>query len=125
MAFTATELVELRRFAGYPALGLAGVPGTVAAYALEAALAGVAPAEEALIRNTYLPRLRAADEGVASAMATVDTAKAAVWTRNPNALAEATAYFGTLRRSLMDLFGLPLGPFAYAGQPAVPAVFIV
>lgn len=125
MAFTAVELVELRRFAGYPGLGVAGIPATVAAAAFEAALAGVSPEEEALIRSTTLPRLRAADEAVASAMATADTKKAAVWERNPNALAEATAYFGMLRRGFVDLFGLPLGPGAFAGQPAVPAVFVV
>jgi hypothetical protein len=125
MAFTAIELVELRRFAGYPALGVAGVPATVEAIAFEGALAGVSAEEEALIRSTYLPRLRAAEEAKVSAIATLDTKKAAVWERNPSALAEADAYLGGLRRDLMDLFGLPLGPFGYAGQPALPAIFVV
>lgn len=123
MAFTDAEKVDLRRFAGFPPLGADGVASTTQAAAFETLLNSFSPEEEASIR-TYLGRLLSLETTYFSALETVDTKKAAVWERNPNALVDAQAGLNAWRAQLVALLGIEMGPWGYIGPP-LPAIFTV
>lgn len=123
MAFTDAELVDLRRFAGYaPLAGQPPAPGDAAAF--EARLAALTDAEQASVR-TMLTRLLSLETTYFSALETVDTKKAAVWERNPNALADALAGLNAWRAQLAASLGVPLGPYGYLAMAPLPAIFVV
>lgn len=114
MAFLANELTDIRRFCGYPVYG-AGASGFQGwrffqAYGLlEYRMQNLAPQEEAVVR-TYLTQLYALESAVPGAAATLDTAQAAVWTRNPRELRDRTRLFDDWRRRLCGFMGVPPGP---------------
>ena len=55
-----------------------------------------------------------------------DTAKAAVWTRNPTELAEREALLWDFQRRLAGFLGVVIGPgIVQPGAALVPAVFTV
>ena len=114
MSFLPNQLTDIRRFCGYPAYG-AGASGFQGwrffqAYGLlEYRMQNLAPQEEAVVLN-YLTQLYALETDVVGAAARLDTEQAAVWTRNPQELAERTRLFDDWRRRLCGFMGVPPGP---------------
>ena len=114
MAFTEAERTDLRRHCGYPAYG-AGAAGFQGwrfhqAYGLmEFRLMRMSGAEEAVARQ-YLGQIAALEAAVPESAATLDTAQAAVWKRNPEELRERIALLDDWRRRLCGFVGVPPGP---------------
>jgi hypothetical protein len=114
MAFTDSEKTDIRRFCGYPAYGSTpqGFNGWrfFQAYGtLEYRMQYLSAAEEAVVR-TQLATLRTLESAIPNAATTLDTEQAAVWTRNPDEMAERTRLFDDWRRRLCGFLGLPPGP---------------
>ena len=112
--FTDAEKTDVRRFCGYPAYG-AGASGFQGwrffqAYGLmEYRLNNLSDAEIAVVRN-YLATLATLESGVTDAATRLDTEQAAVWTRNPDEVADRELLFDSWRRRLCGFLGLPPGP---------------
>jgi len=112
--FTDAEKTDVRRFCGYPAYG-AGASGFQGwrffqAYGLmEYRLNNLSDAEIAVVRN-YLATLATLESGVTDAATRLDTEQAAVWTRNPDEVADRERLFDSWRRRLCGFLGLPPGP---------------
>lgn len=104
---TAVEQVQVRRFCGY-----AIAPATPDA--LDAVMVGLTPEQEDVVRTTFLPSLVVLELGLASAADSLDTAKAAVWERNTNELAERSLLYRARRIDLCRFLGVDLGPAVVA-----------
>lgn len=140
MPLAAADVAAARRFAGYPAVAATAylpLSSQAASAQLDAVLAGLSDLEVADIQ-AQLVTLMALDAGIAGAGDSLDTAKAAVWTRNPLELAERSELFLAMRRRLCSTLGVPPGPGVYAEAMASaaagstasvastePAIFIV
>jgi len=113
--FTAAEITDIRRFCGYPSLGAAGyfypveIGGT-----LQASLAQLSDAEQAVVRTKYLAVLPGLETAIETAGANMGTDVAAVWTRNRTEAADRRALYNAKRRDLCGFIGVPPGP-ALAG----------
>ena len=128
MAFSDAEKVDIRRFAGYPAYG-AGASGFQGwrffhAYGLmEFRLNNMAPAEEAVIRNTYLANLYLLETDIVGTRANLDTKQAAVFFTNPKEQRDREALFASWRRKLAAFMGVPVGPsFDSGGMATRPVI---
>lgn len=121
--FSYAERTDIRRYCGYPAYG-AGASGFQGwrffqAYGLlEYRLSNLAPAEEAVARG-YLAQLAPLELEIPATGSRLDTAEAAVWTRNPQELRDRTRLFDDWRRRLCGFLGVPPGPGLGDGQIAV------
>lgn len=121
--FSDAERTDIRRYCGYPAYG-AGASGFQGwrffqAYGLlEYRLSNLAPAEEAVARG-YLAQLAPLELEIPATGSRLDTAEAAVWTRNPQELRDRTRLFDDWRRRLCGFLGVPPGPGLGDGQIAV------
>ena len=115
MAFTEAEKVDVRRFCGYPAYG-AGPSGFQGwrffqAYGtLEFRLNNMDPAEEAVIRTTYLASLYQLETDIVGTRTNLDTDQAAVWFHNKNEHRDRERLFASWRRKLAAFLGIPTGP---------------
>jgi hypothetical protein len=123
MAFTNAQRVDIRRYCGYPAYGVGaiGFQGWrfFQAYGLlEYRMTNLAPEEETVVLG-YLTQLQSLEADLPATALRLDTAEAAVWTRNPNELRERSRLFDDWRRRLCGFFGLPPGPALGDGQIAV------
>ncbi len=115
MAFTDAEKVDIRRFCGYGAYG-GGQPLPASGYrfstrygTLEYKMNTLGAAEEAVAR-TFLANLQQLETAVVAAGANLDTASAAVWTRNPNEVRDRTRLYRQQRREFCSFLGIPPGP---------------
>lgn len=115
MAFTDTEKTDIRRFCGYPVFG--NEQSQAFGYrffnqygALEFRLNNLSTAEEAVIRNTYLPNLTQLETDIPNTRANLDTSKAAVWTHNSNEMRDRDQLFDSWRRRLCGYLGVQPGP---------------
>lgn len=102
MALTAAQSVSVRRYAGW---GLS--PATPDA--LDLALASLTAEQEAVVVTTFLPSLLTLELAIMAAADTLDTAKAAVWERNANELAERSMLYRYRRIDLCRFLGVDLG----------------
>lgn len=109
-----SERVDVRRFMGYPAYGK-GDSGFqnwrfFQAYGtLEYRLTNMANAELQQVR-LYLSQLYPLETAILGASDNLDTAQAAVWTRNANEVSDRMRLFDHWRRRLCGFLGLPPGP---------------
>jgi len=115
-SFTDQQLVDIRRFCGYPAYGDGNVvfpyPWIMRYYlALEYRLQHLDPNEGGVVVNTYLTNLYALENAVPAASANLDTDKAAVWTHNKQEVQDRLALLDDWRRRLCDFLGVPPGPY--------------
>lgn len=113
--FTDAQLVDIRRFAGYPALGDGNVvfpyPWMVKKYlALEYRLQHISASEGAVVVNTYLTNLYTLESAIPATGANLDTDQAAVWKHNKNEARDRDALFDSWRRRLCNFLGVPPGP---------------
>lgn len=121
--FTDAQKTDIRRFCGYPAYGTgaAGFQGWrfhTAYGLLEFRLNNLSDAESAVVTN-YLATLAGLEAALSDTGARLDTAQAAVWTRNPAELRERAALFDGWRRRLCGFLGLPPGPALGDGSVAL------
>ena len=112
--FSDAQKTDIRRFCGYPAYGAgqAGFQGWrfFQAYGLlEFRINNLSPAEIAVVAN-YLTTLSTLEDAISDAGSRLDTAEAAVWTRNPYEVRERAGLFDDWRRRLCAFLGLPPGP---------------
>ena len=124
--FTDAQKVDIRRFCGYPAYGDGAVvfpyPWIMKQYlALEYRLEHMS-AEEGAVVATYLTTLNTLETDIPGAATNLDTAKAAVWERNPTEVADRMALFDGWRRRLCQFLGIPPGPQMQSGGSNVPLV---
>lgn len=116
MALADPEKVDVRRFCGFPVFGGQAVQAFgyrfFTAYGtLEFRLNNMQPAEEVVIRNTYLANLTTLENAIVGTSANLDTAKAAVWEHNKNELRDREALFLSWRKKLCQFLGIPPGPY--------------
>jgi hypothetical protein len=126
MAFTEAEKADIRRYCGYPAYGNGtdGYQGwrfNQVYGAMEFRMQHLGGAEEAVVRR-YLAELVVLERAVPAAGATLDTAQAAVWTRNADEVAQRLRLLDDWRRRLCGFLGLPPGPGLEAAGCSVALV---
>jgi len=109
---TEAEKTDTRRFCGYPAL--AGQAAFYRSAPLEFRLTHLSAPEQAVLRD-MLATLRGLEQAIPATGATLDTAQAAIWSRNPNELRERTALFGNWCHRLCLFLGVPAGTGAANG----------
>ncbi len=114
-AFTAQNLVDIRRYCGYPAYGDGAVvfpyPWIMRQYlALEYRLQHMSTEEGGVVVTTYLANLATLETAIPGTSANLDTAQAAVWTHNPNEQRDRERLFASWRRKLCDFLGVLPGP---------------
>lgn len=129
MAFTDAEKTDLRRFMGYAAFGAIanGNAGFQSwrffqQYGLiEFRFNNMSAAEEAVAR-TYLTNLNTLEANILLVSNNVDTAAAAIWTRNPAEMEEREALYKSWRLKLCAFFGVEPGDYLSAGIGSVGMV---
>ena len=110
----ATEKTDARRFCGYPAYG-AGAAGNMGwrfyqSYgAMEYRLNNLSDPEETVLRQ-HLATLRNFELAIPAAADNLDTAAAAVWTRNPDEILDRQRLEQSWGRRLCAFLGIPPGP---------------
>ena len=102
------------------ALGIPGVP--VSADPCSLAIMGLSDEELDVIRSVYLANLTLLEADIPGARVTLNVAKAAAFTRNPEEMRERRALFLDWRVRLCQFMGIPTGPYLAS---MVPAVFVV
>lgn len=124
--FTDAEKVKIRRHMGYPAYG-AGPGGFQSwryfqAYGtLEFRLQNLHAEEEAVVRE-YLPKLDQLETDLYGVRDNLDTAAAAVWTRNSTEQGDREALYRSWRMRLCGFLGLPPGPHLKSGGNQVELI---
>lgn len=119
--FTQAQLVDIRRFCGFPTLG-PGTPVFNAPWiqtiwlALEFRMQNISAAEAAVVIETYLTPLYILESAIPSAAANLNIGTAAVYTRNPKEMKERRQAFDDWRRRLCDYLGIPPGPGLRGGD---------
>lgn len=113
--FTDAQLVDIRRFAGYPAYGDGDVvfpmPWILRQYlALEYRLQHISQSEGLVVVNTYLTNLYTLESAIPGTSANLDTDVAAVWTHNKNEQRDRDMLFDSWRKRLCNFLGVPPGP---------------
>jgi hypothetical protein len=113
--FTDAQLVDIRRFAGYPAKANGNVvfpaPWINIQYlALEYRLQNMSQSEGQVIVTTYLTNLYTLETAIVGASANLGTAQAAVWTRNKNEVRDRERLFDDWRRRLCQFMGIEPAP---------------
>ncbi|MGH8259852.1 MAG: hypothetical protein ACRES6_08940 [Steroidobacteraceae bacterium] len=121
MTLTAQQDADVRRFAGYPALGTDTPADDSRDFAygwvspgvwqtLEHRLANLTPENEATLVSIYLTNLYTLEQQIISAAANLDTAQAAVWKRNPTEITDRAKLFDGWRRRMCGFLGIAPGP---------------
>ena len=112
--FTDAQLVDIRRYCGYPNYGDGNVvqpfPWIMRFYqVLEYKLTHCDQAEGQVV-TTYLAQLNQLEAAIPGAGANLDTDQAAVWKHNANEVRDRSALFDQWRLRLCQFFGIPPGP---------------
>lgn len=126
MALTEAQLVDTRRYLGYP---LAGTTMPITEYqdnvymrfgmvtmSLHKRLTSLNASEESVLINTYLVNLNTLETDILSARENLDTDTAAVWKRNATEMADRAALFADWRRRLCAFIGIAPGPGLSGGH---------
>ncbi len=127
--FADSDLVDIRRFAGYPAYGTGVIvfpfPWWFKYYqALETRLQNLSANEATVVQN-YLTQLRTMEAAIPGAGANLDTDKAAVWTHNKNEVRDRMRLYNLWRRQFCDFLGIPFGPNGSGGEASGGGVSLV
>ncbi|WP_217548823.1 hypothetical protein [Pantoea sp. GbtcB22] len=116
---TAGQLVDVRRFMGYPMQG--DIPATDTsdmAYGWVSSGAwqtlyhrlSTLRAEEEIVVVNYVTTLKTLESAITGAGDNLDTDQAAVWKRNTNEVRDRTRLFNQWRRELCGFIGIAPGP---------------
>lgn len=120
MALTETEKTEVRRHCGYPMFG--DTPNQAFAHrfmthygTLEYRMNHLSETELVVVRN-YLTALAQLEAAELATGGNLDTAAAAVWTRNPNEHRDRQRLYQSWQAKLLGFFGVPPGPSMMRGN---------
>ena len=116
--FTPAEVVQVRRWCGYPPLSRLGGRSDD----LSTAMSTLSAEEIADARTVYLSQLATLESAIPAAGANLDTDKAAVWERNKTEAQDRERLFRSWRLRLCWFFGVPSGPYL---DVVLPASFVV
>lgn len=110
-----TDLIDIRRFCGYP----------LASTEIDVKIAAV-PEEATAVVSTYLTNIRSLETAIMGASDNLDTDKAAAWARNRTEVQDRDAMFYAWRLRLCNLIGVTpgnnLGPLTMnGGNAALPS----
>lgn len=113
--FTDQQLVDIRRYCGYPARGDGSVvfpyPWIMKQYlALDYRLQNLSQTEGGVVVNTYLTNLSTLENAIPGVSANLDTDTAAVWKHNANEQRDRERLFDSWRRKLCGFLGVNPGP---------------
>ncbi len=125
--FTDQQLVDIRRFCGYPALGDGNVvfpfPWIMKQYlALEYRLTHLSTDEGNTLVTTYLTPLYAMETDLGTVYSNLDTAAAGPWQHNANEQRDKVRLFDYWRRRLCTFLDIPPGPNLAAGGNSMQMV---
>lgn len=126
---TDAEKTDARRFCGYPVYGATPTQGFGYRFftqygTLEYRLNNMSPAEEAVLRTTYLANLNTLETAIPGTGANLDTDQAAVWTHNKNEQRDRDRLFDSWRRRFCAFIGIPPGP-AFGGTDSGSIAMVV
>jgi hypothetical protein len=112
---TDAQLVDVRRFCGYPLYGDGAVvfpaPWIMRQYlALEYRMQHMSADEGAVLVTTYLANLNMLESAIPATSTNLDTDVAAVWTHNKNEQRDRDRLFDSWRTRLCNFMGVPPGP---------------
>ena len=122
---TDAQLVDVRRFAGYPLVGDTNVsadrdmayswvsPGIM--QTLYSRIRSLSAAEELVLVQKYLPTLNTLEQAIVDSSENLDTDQAAVWFHNKNEVSQRTSLFNQKRRDMCAYIGINPGPYLGAG----------
>lgn len=117
---TDAQLVDVRRFAGYPLIGDTNVgherdmayswvtPGVM--QTLYHRIRSLSTAEELVLVQKYLPVLNSLEQAIVDSSENLDTDQAAVWVHNKNEVTDRTNLFNQKRRDMCAFIGIKPGP---------------
>lgn len=118
--FTAAEVTDIRRFAGYPAFGAFGyLFGGNAMANLDWQCSQMSDQEQAIVRTVYLANLTGLEAAILTSGANMGTDIAAVWTRNRTEAGDRRDLFNSVRLALCEFIGVAPGPGLSAGGGVV------
>ena len=125
--FTDAQLVDIRRFCGYPVYGSGAVvfpaPWVFRTYmALEYKMQNISTNEAMVVINTYLANLYTLETAIPGTSANLDTDVAAVWVHNKNEQRDRDRLFDSWRRRLCSFLGVPPGPDFGGQSNSIPLV---
>jgi hypothetical protein len=120
MSLTSAQMVDVRRFMGYQAVGTTmpitaqqdlvyGFFGMVQ-MSLYTRLTTLTSDEEVVLINTYLVNLNTLETAIVGTSANLDTDQAAVWFHNKRERQDREALFDSWRRRLCGFIGFGPGP---------------
>ncbi|MCM8736001.1 hypothetical protein M5E06_17855 [Azospirillum sp. A1-3] len=112
--FAEADLIDIRRFAGYPAVGTGVIvfpfPWWFRYYsALETRLQNLTDAEATVV-TTYLGQLRDLEAAIVGAGDNLDTLEAGPWKWNSKEVEQRTKLLDQWRQKLCGFLGVPPGP---------------
>jgi hypothetical protein len=121
MALTDSQMADVRRFAGYPALGTDTPADDSRDFAygwvspgiwqtLQHRLTHLTPENEQTLINVYVSRCTQLETAILQASDNLDTDKAAVWTRNRDEVRDRDKLFDSWRRRMCGFLGIAPGP---------------
>lgn len=114
-AFTAAQIVDIRRFCGYPAFGSSATGSAGWRFfqwsgQFEYRIANLSPEEGAVVVAKFLADLASLETAIFAAGENLDTDQAAVWHHNKNEVADRRSLYDYKRRELCGFLGVPPGP---------------
>lgn len=126
MALTAQQTADVRRFMGYPSVGLDYPTDDSRDFAYSFVSPGVwqtlthrlnnmAPEDENTLITVYLTNLYVLETAITAASANLDTDSAAVWKHNRSEVSDRLKLFDEWRRRLCYFIGIAPGPSLGAG----------
>lgn len=113
--FTDQQLVDLRRYMGYPAYGNGNTGFQSYRFfqvygVMEFRLANLSRAEGETVVNTYLAQISGAEQDLYTARANLQVESAGQYKHNPAELAQRRQEYESLRFSLCGFLNIPPGP---------------
>ena len=113
--FTEQQLVDLRRFMGYPAFGNSnsaffGYRFFDSYGTMEYIIHNLRPEEGAVAVSVYLSNLYTLEQAIPNTSQNLDTDRAAVWYHNKKEQMDRERLFWSWRLKLCEFLGIPPGP---------------
>lgn len=111
--FTAQQVIDIRRFCGYPVYG-SQVNATYFGYRyyyqdlqLQYRIDNLTSTEETTVINIYLANLNTLEAAIPASSQNLDTDTAAVWKHNAKEVQDRVRLFNYWQKRLMEFFGVP------------------
>lgn len=120
MSLSAAQMLDVRRYAGYPAIGDGQIndfsdfaygytsPGQIRT--LLHRLTTLRPEEETVLTTVYLANLAVLEAAIPAAGSNLDTDEASVWKHNKSEVSDRASLFNRWRRDMCSFLGISPGP---------------